>query len=261
MNKLSVTDKLLSNKAVSKNKYILKLCEDKTVLDLGCIRHSAEFALRDPNWLHKGMLEVAKSVLGIDYLEDEILKLKLQGYNIVYGDVTKKLPIESEFDVIVAGDLIEHLTNFDGFLENVYRLLKSDGYLIITTPNPFYSEEFFYTVLKNDVIVNPEHTCWIDPITLNQLISRYPLYIDEIYFIEDTSWNLKNLILNSTSDRYDIINGCWHNNTINRRIERKLFGILFEVAYFPIRYILGMKSRFVRYADYMAIIKKNQESR
>ena len=252
----SVIHKLLSNSTVDKNKKILELCKNKSVLDLGCIRHSADFALKDPNWLHKQIIEVAESVVGIDYLEEEILKLKTHGYNIVYGDVTKKLPLDSEFDVIVAGDLIEHLSNFDGFIENVIRLLKNDGCLVITTPNPFYLEEFFYAVMKNDVFVNPEHTCWIDPVTLNQLISRFQLYIDEMYFIDHTSWKLKYYILNSKRHEYDTLNGCWHNNTMVGRIERKFVEILFGVIYGPIKYILSMKSKLIRYADYMAIIKR-----
>ena len=31
--------------------------------------------------------------------------------------------------------------------------------------NPFYREQYFYVAFKNSLIVNPEHTCWIDPLT------------------------------------------------------------------------------------------------
>ena len=41
----------------------------------------------------------------------------------------------SFFDVIIAGEVIEHVYNTDNFLEEIYRTLKPKGYLIISTPN------------------------------------------------------------------------------------------------------------------------------
>ena len=48
----------------------------KNVLDIGCIRHSAEFAVSDPNWLHKKISTAASRTLGVDYLPDEVEKLR-----------------------------------------------------------------------------------------------------------------------------------------------------------------------------------------
>lgn len=51
------------------------------------------------------------------------------------GDA-ESLPFKDEiFDVIVAGELIEHLFNPTRFLRDCYRILKDKGILIITTPN------------------------------------------------------------------------------------------------------------------------------
>jgi SAM-dependent methyltransferase len=45
-------------------------------------------------------------------------------------------PIENDFfDIVIAGDLIEHLVDTDAFLIELHRILKPDGYLLITTPN------------------------------------------------------------------------------------------------------------------------------
>jgi len=45
-------------------------------------------------------------------------------------------PVENNFfDVIIAGDLIEHLLDTDVFLEELVRVVKPGGYLLITTPN------------------------------------------------------------------------------------------------------------------------------
>jgi len=107
--------------------FIVSRCHDKKVLDLGCIQHSSEWATKDPNWLHKKLYDVASDVLGIDYLKPDVEKLKKLGYNIVYGDVTKPLQLGETFDVIIAGNLIEHLANFEGFFNNLRNWLSPGG--------------------------------------------------------------------------------------------------------------------------------------
>jgi SAM-dependent methyltransferase len=42
---------------------------------------------------------------------------------------------DCEFDVVIAADVIEHLVDTDQFLRELYRILKSNGRLIVTTPN------------------------------------------------------------------------------------------------------------------------------
>lgn len=39
------------------------------------------------------------------------------------------------FDVVIAGEIIEHLLDTDKFLDNICRVLKPKGHLVLTTPN------------------------------------------------------------------------------------------------------------------------------
>ncbi len=39
------------------------------------------------------------------------------------------------FNAVFASEVVEHLVDIDGFIENVHRVLKPDGHLIISTPN------------------------------------------------------------------------------------------------------------------------------
>jgi SAM-dependent methyltransferase len=41
----------------------------------------------------------------------------------------------SEFDAVVAADVIEHIVDTDAFLAELRRILRADGWLIVTTPN------------------------------------------------------------------------------------------------------------------------------
>ena len=43
---------------------------------------------------------------------------------------------EKSFDLITAGDIVEHIGNLDGFFNSCFSNLKEDGSLLITTPNP-----------------------------------------------------------------------------------------------------------------------------
>jgi SAM-dependent methyltransferase len=53
------------------------------------------------------------------------------------GDVeTMELPFEPEsFDVVLCGDLVEHLRDPEAFLRRARPLLRRDGKLVLTTPN------------------------------------------------------------------------------------------------------------------------------
>jgi len=48
----------------------------------------------------------------------------------------EKIPFKSSFfDLIIVGEIIEHIYDTDFFLEEISRLLKPNGYLLISTPN------------------------------------------------------------------------------------------------------------------------------
>ena len=80
--------------------------------------------------------------------------------------------------------------------------------MLISTPNPFYREQYFYVAFKNSLIVNPEHTCWIDPITLDQLARRFGLVTTDIYWIRE-KWHLGPIIMNGPSRSFDQQTGTW----------------------------------------------------
>src|SRR5262249_12891589 len=148
MTKFELVKKIKQSKPISKAAFIAEKCSGKKVLDMGCIRHNADVAMADPNWLHAKIKARAQQVVGVDYLPEEIPKVNSHGYDVRYGDVTQPIDIHEKFDVIVAADLIEHLTNFDGFFKNCNHLLAENGVLIITTPNPFYVDSFHFVSLK-----------------------------------------------------------------------------------------------------------------
>lgn len=195
----------------SRKEIVQEFCSGKVVLDVGCVQHDIENADTD-TWLHKQVVEIAADTLGVDYLGDAVASLAQRGYKVVQGDVNEPLKIDRSFDVIVVGNLIEHLSNFEGLMKNLNRLLKPDGVILISTANPFYHEQYFFSAFKNDIIVNPEHTCWLDPITLDQLARRFDLETVAVRWVKE-GWNLASgVIFNDENQALDIFIGRWTFN-------------------------------------------------
>ena len=169
---------------VPKDDFIVELCRDKSVLDLGCIDHSYQMALeRKENWLHARIRNASKETVGLDILKEDAGELNKKGFHIVVDNV-ETFNLNRTFDVVVAGDLIEHLSNVGLFLEAVSRHMHPSSLFVITTPNPFNVEQFAQALFRNKIYANPEHTAWIDPRVMHQIISRSPLQIVDFKWIE-----------------------------------------------------------------------------
>jgi 2-polyprenyl-3-methyl-5-hydroxy-6-metoxy-1,4-benzoquinol methylase len=101
--------------------------EDKRVLDVGC----------SSGYLARPLVERGCVVVGIERDPDAAEVARTVCENVLVGDVeTMSLPFEHEsFDVILCGDLVEHLRDPEGFLARVRPLVRSSGRVVLSTPN------------------------------------------------------------------------------------------------------------------------------
>lgn len=163
-----------------KIRYVVERVAGKSVLDLGCVCHDPA-NYQSKFWLHRAIVERAAQTTGMDLSQSGVDFLQARGFNVHFGDA-QSFDVAGKFDVIVAGDLIEHLEDFSGFLKSCKRHLKPDGRIIISTPNPWYWRNVVKSILALEVANNPEHTCWLCPRTLRQLAARHGLELKEIQF-------------------------------------------------------------------------------
>lgn len=164
----------------SKIRFVTAECKAKKVLDLGCVQHDPEFA-RSKKWLHKAICAVASEVKGLDLDADGVAALKQMGYHdIVVGDA-QHFDLMESFDVIVAGDLIEHLHNVGGFLESCAKHMTNDSKLLVCTPNPWHWHKWLRAFYR-EVPVNEEHTLWMCPTTMCQVAERFELSVSAIQY-------------------------------------------------------------------------------
>jgi len=170
------------DRPVPKRDFILDMCSDMSVLDVGCVQHSWKMAVNNPRWLHGALRGVASSCVGVDYLADDVTELRKRGYDIVYGNVLEDPP-PGRFDRVVLGDILEHVEDPATLLSYVAEALTDDGLAIITTPNPFYLGQFITIGARGAPTVNPEHVAFYDPITFTSLIERSPLELVEMRWL------------------------------------------------------------------------------
>lgn len=152
-----------------KNKLILPYVFGKEVLDIGV--EIEDDAYYDWDNTHNTLRKAAKSVVGLEIDKNRQSNAIKKGFDVVLGDA-QSFSLNKEFDVVVAGQLIEHLTNFDGFIRSIHKHLKPGGKFIIVTCNAF-SINLIIRGFVNKRYAFDEHTCFFDEITLKQLFGRY----------------------------------------------------------------------------------------
>jgi len=164
----------------TKIRFATERCRGKRVLDLGCVMHDPRAYFRR-HFLHRAISEVAEEAIGLDLHEAGVRHLNDMGYKALVGDA-ENFDFADPFDVIVAGDIIEHLSNLDGFLRSVRRNLKPGGMLVVQTPNPWHWRFIVKAALRIENPVNEEHTCWFCPRTWRQLVARSGMQLGKIEY-------------------------------------------------------------------------------
>jgi SAM-dependent methyltransferase len=176
-----------------RSEQIVKNVTGHDILDVGCAGHIPK--PRSPYWLHGRLLEKFPSVTGIDLNSENIGKLREMGYENIEVANAEEFNLNTTYDCIVAGELIEHLSNPGRFFDRCRDHLKDGGRLVITTPHAFSLLYFLYAVLKYpNTCQNDEHALWFCPKTLAGLASRYGFRVVSWYLIEDYEFDNSSML-------------------------------------------------------------------
>lgn len=163
---------------------ILSRVKGPRVLDVGCAGHTIEIG--SPQWLHGRLDEAYPDLHGIDVSRENIEALRNHGFRNLHLQSAENFDLKERFDTIVAGELIEHLSNPGLFLDCARRHLTPGGRLVLTTPSPFSLFSFLYALIKYPkTCENPQHTAWFCLRTLSELVGRHGLKVREMELIPD----------------------------------------------------------------------------
>jgi len=203
----------MSNKKigiVQRLDFIKSQCAGKTVLHLGCTNHPYTFdSIEMGMLLHDDLRSISEKLYGFDYDEAGLQLLRDHGFDDLYqADLEDlgKLELQKTFDVIVAGEMIEHLNNPGLFLNGIKRFMNAETKLIITTINAYgalrLAKYFFHGRGGVNEPVHPDHVAYYSYQTLSLILERHGYAIPEFYFydIGDEHRGSSRMIYNLFSD-------------------------------------------------------------
>ena len=180
--------KIELSRYVDRYSEIVNRCRGKRVLHLGCVGFTdcpvETKVAQAKESLHQLLTDISDCV-GIDLDQESIDQLKMHGIfkNVMIGNVEhlEELPTDLElFDVVVAGDIIEHISNPGKMLDGIQRFLKPGGCLLVSSPNsmglPAYLRYVFGRFREGQ-----QHVLCFNPIALAQLLQRHGYRITESF--------------------------------------------------------------------------------
>lgn len=162
--------------AVDRLVFVLKHVAGKRVLEFGAT-----------GVLHDGIVKAAASVVGVDRQDGP----GVIGFDL--DDVSQQGLPAADPQVIVCGELLEHLSNPGWFLSRLRRSYPGVP-VIVTVPNAF-AEAVRQYVVRGIECVNPDHVAWYSPKTLSVLLQRAGYTVGGLFWYGGTGPTAEGLIV------------------------------------------------------------------
>lgn len=183
-----------------RDKWILNLCAGKKVLHLGCTDWPVtDDRLERSELLHQKLAGACALLVGVDPDEDGMSKLmRFMPHHTFHVTKAEDMRSNAEitgtsWDIILAADVVEHISNVGSALDSVSSLMRPSTKLLITTPSAFSIKRLVAWSLGNQEHVHPDHCYYFSPSTMHQILSRSGLKIEEYGFF---MWKNDRLINN-----------------------------------------------------------------
>lgn len=169
--------------------WIMDRCAGKKVLHLGCTDWPlTKDRLEKGELLHQKLAGVCSLLVGVDPDEEGIAELKkLMPEHVFHDSKAENMKSNPEltgtsWDIILAADVVEHISNLGAALDSISSLMHSSTKLLITTPSAFSLKRSVAWSLGNNEHVHPDHCYYFSPSTLTQLLNRSGLKIENCGF-------------------------------------------------------------------------------
>ncbi len=135
----------------------------RRVLDIGC-RYGA---------LTRAYLE-GNDVVGIDVDRDALARAAELGIETHWADAEESLPFpDASFDVVVAGELIEHLREPERLVAEIGRVLRGGGTFVGSVPNFFRLRNRLSMLAGRPLDHDPTHLRIFAPRDVERLLAAY----------------------------------------------------------------------------------------
>lgn len=177
---------------VDRVSFIKESAAGRRALHLGCTNwpYTAD-SIAQGMLLHFDLEKIASELYGFDFDQEGIDVLEAHGSKNLYRADLERLdevPLETTFDVIIAGEMIEHLNNPGRFFDGVKRFMDPSTDLVITTINAYSAMRFAMYGLRGrggiNEPVHPDHVAYYSYRTLKLVVERNGLELRRFCFYD-----------------------------------------------------------------------------
>jgi len=135
----------------------------RRVLDLGCRYGALTSAYAEGN-----------EVTGVDVDREALTEAAKLGIETKWADVDEPLPFDgASFDVVVAGELLEHVRDPAGLVEEARRVLRPEGQFVASVPNAFRLKNRLRFLLGRKPEDDPTHLHMFSPSDVRGLLGGF----------------------------------------------------------------------------------------
>jgi SAM-dependent methyltransferase len=136
---------------------------DRRVLDLGCRDGAMTRAYTEGN-----------DVVGVDADREALAEAEKLGIETRWADLDQQLPFEDgSFDVVVAGELLEHLRDPRRLVAEVRRVLRGGGTFVASVPNAYRVKNRLRFLLGRRPEDDPTHLQMFSPNEVRTLLAGF----------------------------------------------------------------------------------------
>lgn len=116
---------------------------------------------------------------GVEYSEEGVKKARVKNKNIFHGSLEDAKYQKSFFDNVSVFDVIEHVTDSNATINEISRIIKPGGFLILSTPD---ISSWHAKVFKKrwGLIIPPEHLTYFSSNTISYILKKNGFAVLEI---------------------------------------------------------------------------------
>ena len=173
---------------VDRDSYLSELCRGKRVLHLACAAWPAtQMWCEDGSLLHLKLMKSASRIAGFDWSTPGLEVLKEHGVEDLHHlNLLDQEQVERgweqlgfEPEIVLAGELLEHLDRPGMVLENCRRMMSKDCKFVITVPNAFSIRNLLH-VLRGYEKVAPDHVSYYSYSNVRELAERNGMQLERV---------------------------------------------------------------------------------
>jgi SAM-dependent methyltransferase len=174
---LEMVHRLPPASLVDRFAYLRELATGRRVVHVGFVDAGCQTLNEQSGaWLHEHLARTASELIGLDLDPAGVDDARRRGYDAHVVDCRDVDAVRAlglpPADVVVAGEVIEHLDDPGSFLDGIHALVAPGGLLVVTTPNA--SGLVNTAALLGNLEVNhPDHVALYTCTTLDTMLVRH----------------------------------------------------------------------------------------